>query len=64
MSNAIEALNAGGKRVRVHDAQMVFKLPKRAKELVAEVASSTGTSEGAILRAALGEYLERRGYRK
>ena len=63
MSNIIETLSSGGKRARIHDAQMVTKLPKRAKELVSEVAKARDVSDSTIVREALGEYFERRGYR-
>ena len=63
MTTLTEALSSGGKRAKIHDAQMVFKLPKRAKELVNEVALKQGASDGAVLREALAEYFERRGYR-
>lgn len=63
MSNVAETLRSGGKRERVHDAQAVFKLPKRAKALVNEIAEKQGGSDADIYRDALAEYLERRGYR-
>lgn len=63
MSNVIDALSTGGKRVKIHDEQMVTKVPKRAKELVKEVATERGVSDATIVREALAEYFERRGYR-
>lgn len=63
MSNVTDALRTGGKRTKTHDAQMVVKLPARAKELVNEVAVKREVSEATIVREALAEYLERRGYR-
>lgn len=63
MSNVISALSSGGKRARVHDAQMVTKVPQRAKDLVKEVADKRKVSEAVIVREALAEYFERRGYR-
>lgn len=63
MASTVDALRSGGKRTKTHDAQMVFKLPSSAKELVKKVAGDTGNSEGGILRDALAEYFERRGYR-
>lgn len=63
MPNVIEALSGGGKRDRIHDAQLVAKLPLRAKELVREVAVKRDVSDSAIVREALAEYFERRGYR-
>jgi len=56
-------LKAPTKRVRNFDAQMVTKVPKSAKVLVSSIANDTGKSEGAIVREALSEYFERRGYR-
>jgi predicted transcriptional regulator len=64
MSDVIAALSTGGKRARIHDAQMVTKLPKRAKELVDEVAADREVSGSVIVREALAEYFEKRGYRK
>lgn len=64
MATTIEALNSGGKRERVQDAQMVIKLPGAAKSLVKEIADKEGVSEAAIVRYALAEYFERRGYRR
>lgn len=63
MSNVISALSSGGKRARIHDAQIVTKVPNRAKELLGEVADKRKVSEAVIVREALAEYFERRGYR-
>lgn len=63
MSTTIEALNSGGKRVRIHDAQLVVKLPGTAKTLVKTVADAESVSEATIVRWALAEYFEKRGYR-
>jgi len=63
MATAVDALRAGGKREKIHDAQMVFKLPQKAKDLVKTIGDKNGQSEGAVVRDALAEYLERRGYR-
>lgn len=65
MSNtqkALEALTSGSKRPKIHDAQMVTKLPKAVKELVKEYGQNRGDSEGAVVRLALAEFFERRGY--
>lgn len=64
MSNVNEALRSGGKRERTHDAQIVFKLPTSAKELLHEVAVAQDVSEATVIRAALAEWFEKRGYRK
>lgn len=63
MSNTIEQLTNGGKRVKTHDAQMVTKLPKAAKDLVKKVAGDLHISEADIVREALAEWFTRRGYR-
>lgn len=63
MTNGIDALRTGGKRVRVHDAQMVLKLPSAAKSLVETIGEKHGESGAAIVREAIAEYLEKRGYR-
>lgn len=63
MSNVIEDLSAPRKRARIHDAQIVIKLPKRAKELVEGIAAKEQTDSSVIVRLALAEYFERRGYR-
>lgn len=63
MATIADELRTGGKRVKTHDAQMVIKLPRRAKELVNEVATKREVSEATVVREAIAEYLERRGYR-
>lgn len=63
MSTIADALRSGGKRTKTHDAQMVIKLPSRAKELVNTVATKREVSEATVVREAIAEYLERRGYR-
>lgn len=63
MTTTIEALNSGGKRARVHNAQMVIKLPESAKDLVNTIAVKEKVSEAQVVRSALAEYFERRGYR-
>lgn len=55
-------LKAPSKRVRNFDAQMVTKVPSSAKVLVKAIADDAGKTEGAIVRDALAEYFERRGY--
>lgn len=62
-ANVIDSLSNGGKRAKVFDEQMVTKVPKRAKELVSEIAAKQGVSDAVIVREALAEYFERRGYR-
>lgn len=63
MSNTIDQLTNGGKRVRTHDAQMVTKLPKAAKALAEKVAADQNVTPSAVVREALAEYFTRRGYR-
>lgn len=63
MSDMLNALRNKGRRVRVMDAQMVIKLPTRAKDLINEAAENQQVSDSAIVREAIAEYLERRGYR-
>lgn len=63
MSDLLNSLTAPNKRVKIHDAQMVNKVPKRAKELVEEIAAKREISSSAVVREALGEYFAKRGYR-
>lgn len=63
MTSTIEALNSSGKRARVQDAQMVVKLPSSAKSLINEIAKKEEVSEAHVVRQAIAEYFERRGYR-
>lgn len=63
MSNTLSALTNGGQRVKTHDAQIMIKLPSAAKALVEKVAEDQGVGSSAVVRAAIAEYLERRGYR-
>lgn len=60
--NPVVSLNVEGKRTRTHDAQMVFKLPSSAKELIRVVAEAEGVTDATIVRKAVAEYLSRRGY--
>jgi len=63
MATVSDALRSGSKRPKIFDAQMVTKVPGRAKELVNEIARDRSTSEADVVREALAEYFERRGYR-
>lgn len=63
VSEGIKALNQGGKRAKIMDQQIVFKLPASIKTLINEVAAKEGVSDATIIRVALAEYLSRRGYR-
>lgn len=64
MSDVTDALNTVGKRTRTHDAQMVIKLPASAKKLVRAAGEAQGVSDATIIRWALAEWFEKRGYRK
>lgn len=59
---ALAALSTGGKRVKVHDAQMVVKLPRAVKALVEEYAAGHDNSANGVVREALAEFFTRRGY--
>lgn len=63
MTNTLADLTNGGKRVKTHDAQIVVKVPTAAKTLVNKAADAEGVSAATIVRLAVAEYLERRGYR-
>ena len=61
-AQALAALQSGGKRARIHNAQMVIKLPAAVKDLVGDYADTSGSSEAAVVRQAIAEFFERRGY--
>lgn len=61
--SAITSLRNSGKRVRVHDTQVVIKLPKAAKDQVDDIAARREVSASTVYREALAEYFERRGFR-
>ncbi len=61
--SAIDELRSSANRRRVHDTQIVVKLPKEARELIRYAADNQGISDSAVVRLAIAEYLERRGYR-
>lgn len=63
-ASGLAALTSGSKRVRIHDAQMVIKLPSSVKALVKEYGDSRDESEAVVVRRALAEFFERRGYTK
>ncbi len=60
-ADALAALNSGGKRAKIHDAQMVIKLPSQVKTLISEQATANSVSEATIIRWALADYFEKRG---
>lgn len=64
ITSSLDAMTAGGKRVRVHDAQTVIKLPQAVKDLVNEIAGGREVSDSVIWREAMAEYLTRRGYNR
>jgi predicted transcriptional regulator len=59
----INDLRSSANRRRIHDKQIVVKLPAEAKDLISKAAEGMGVSDSAVVRLALAEYLERRGYR-
>lgn len=59
---SLDAMKSSSKRVKVHNAQTVVKHPAAIKELVNTIAEKNETSESAIWREALGEWLAKRGY--
>lgn len=61
MSSTLDALTSGGKRTKVHNAQLVVKLPQGARDLVTAQAGIEQVSEATVVRWALAEYFERRG---
>ena len=63
MSEMLTALRNRGRRARIMDAQIVIKLPTRAKELINTIAEKEDISDSSVVREAIAEYLERRGYR-
>lgn len=62
IADSLDSMTSSGKRVRVHDAQTVIKLPQSVKDLVSEIAGGREVSDAAIYREAIAEYLTRRGY--
>lgn len=60
-SAALAQLGGTGKRAKIHDAQIVFKLPSPVKALIQEYAGSEEVSDGQVIRWALAEYFEKRG---
>jgi hypothetical protein len=62
--SSLDAMTGGGKRVKIHDAQAVIKLPQTVKDLVKEVADGRGVDASVIYREAVAEYLTRRGYKR
>lgn len=60
-SAALAQLGGTGKRQKIHDAQIVFKLPKPVKALIQEYAGTEEVSDGQVIRWALAEYFEKRG---
>lgn len=62
--SSLDAMTSAGKRVKVHDAQTVIKLPQTVKDLVSEIAGGREVSDAVIYREAIAEYLTRRGYNR
>jgi len=63
MSNALSDLTGNGQRTRIHNDQIVLKLPQAARALVKTAADAQGVSVSTVVRHAIAEYLERRGYK-
>lgn len=63
MGALTNSLRSGGSRQKIHNDQMMVKLPSAVKKIVENIGTETGTSASAVVRDALAEYLERRGYR-
>lgn len=64
ITSSLDAMSSGGKRVKVHDAQTVIKLPQAVKDLVNEIAGGREVSDSVVWREAMAEYLTRRGYNR
>lgn len=62
IDQALAALHNNNRRVRVHDAQMVIKLPSAVKALVKSYGTGRNESEATVVRQALAEFFERRGF--
>lgn len=60
-AKALAQLAGSGKRPKIHDTQMVFKLPSPVKALIQEYAGNEEVSDGQVVRWALAEYFEKRG---
>lgn len=58
----LATLTSPNRRPRIHNSQVVFKAPQAMKDLVEQYAKSNSTDAAAIYRAAVAEYLERRGF--
>ncbi len=63
-SDALDACSTVRKRARIHDAQVVTKMPKAMKTLISDFAKGRDWSDADVVRDALAEYFERRGYGK
>lgn len=62
MSAIDQMLEGTSRKPRVHDANLPpAKLPKAAKTALEDHAKELGVSLSVVIRAALGEYMERRG---
>jgi len=64
IKTSLDAMTEVRKRVRVHDTQIVTKLPAPIKELISEVAGIRGVSDSTIVREAIAEYMTKRGYKR
>ena len=64
IKNSIESMTEVKKRVRIHDSQVVLKLPSSVKALVSRIAGERGVSDATVIREAMAEYLTKRGYNR
>jgi len=62
MAHGLELLGGTEKRVRIHDSSINFKLPAAVKVLVNEYAEIQKVSEATVVRWALADFFERKGY--
>lgn len=60
--STLEAMAGNGKRVRVHDDQMVLKLPSQVKDMIVAEAGNQSVTSSTIVRRAVADYLAARGY--
>lgn len=61
-ADLLATLTSPNRRPRVHNAQVVFKAPQAMKALVEGYAKENGMDAAGVYRAAVAEYLERRGF--
>ncbi len=62
VDSPLDLLAAVARRPKIHDAVMNTKIPSSVKALVEQEADRRGVTPAAVVREAVGEYLQRRGY--